>query len=114
MTHEPLHPPATFQELPSSGLKSLPESGTPTRPTRLWRKASCCLLAGGGGRGEGPGWKQVLDFCFLCASSFEPAGDPGSPWEEGTGQVCSQGARGLASRDPVLLCLAQRPGGRQT
>lgn len=32
MTHEPLHPPATFQELPSLGLKSLPESNTQIGP----------------------------------------------------------------------------------
>lgn len=42
MTHEPLHPPVTFQELPSLGLRSLPENNT---PTRLQRKTSCCLLA---------------------------------------------------------------------
>ena len=28
MTHESLHPPITFQQLPSSGLRSLPKSNT--------------------------------------------------------------------------------------
>lgn len=98
--------------LPQGLNHSLRAAPGPDRPGPGGRPAAVCWL-GWGGRSEGPGWKQVLDFCFLCASSFEPAGDPGSPWEEGTGQVCSQGARGLASRDPVLLCLAQRPGGRQ-
>lgn len=102
MTHEPLHPPGTFQELPSSGLESLPESNTPTRPDR----GEGHLLFAEWVRGMQPGpWLEASPvFCFLFfflgTQSFEWAGDSGCPWEAGTGQVCSQGAHGLASRDP--------------
>lgn len=57
-------------------------------------------------RGMQPGpWLEASPvFCFLFfflgTQSFEWAGDSGCPWEAGTGQVCSQGAHGLASRDP--------------
>lgn len=62
MTHEPLHPPATFQELPSLGLKSFPESNT---LTRLRRKASCCLLAWMRGPQGGPWLERSPGLSFV-------------------------------------------------
>ena len=103
MTHKPLHPPATFQELPSLGLKSLPGSNT---LSGWWRKASCCCWLDEAGGVRALAGNKSWNF------SLEWAGDPGSPWEQGTGHFCPQGACVVASRAPCPL--AQCPGGRQT
>lgn len=84
MTHEPLHPPAAFQELPSSRLRSLPKSNS----NQAAEEGQ--LLFSGLGEGDpvkalagNKSWIFLLDW-FLNRLVTR------LPWEQDTVPFCSQ------------------------
>lgn len=96
MTHEPPYPPVTFQELPSSVLKSLSRSNT--RTGRGGRPAAVCWP----GDPVSPGF-------FFSARSFEQTGDPGSIWKKTQYIYALKDLKVQPPGTPVLQCLSLAP-----